>query len=127
MISLTMTIACGAGLLGVLGCVSVPPLSNPWSHGPTPVPGLPDRFIPDSSFTIVGESDTTCLVHLVDPATGTRLLLARSTHPAHVIDSTVRSAIGDYKVVPEGRLGFDQDHLLRVRCATGQPMGKVPE
>jgi hypothetical protein len=119
--------AASAGLLAVLGCVAASPLSNPWSHPPTAVAGLPDRFVPDSSFTLVAASDTACLVHLIDPETQTRLLLERSTYPSHVTDSTVRSTLGDYKVEPQDRFGVNQDELLRLVCATGQPLGKVPE
>lgn len=127
MTSQAMTMGYIAGLLGVLGCGSATPIGNPWDHTPVPVTGLPDRFIPDSSFTVEAVSDTTCLVHLIDLTTRTRLLLERSTFPAHVSDSTVRSAMGDYTVEPEGRLGIDEDHLLRVLCVSGKPLGKVPE
>ena len=116
-----------AGLLGVLGCGSAGPLSNPWSHTPAAVPGFPDRFIPDSSFTLAAASDTTCVMHLIDPQSGTRLLLERSTYSAQGSDSADRSALGDYKVEPEHRFGVEEDELIRIACATGRPLGKVPE
>lgn len=124
MTSVYVNAALTAVCVTVLGCGTS---LNPWSHAPEPVPGLPDRFIPDSSFTLTSASDTTCLFHLIDPQTQTRLLLASSTYPAHVSDNTVRSAVGDYKVEPEGRFGIDEDHRLRVLCATGRPLGKVSE
>ncbi len=116
-----------ADLLSVLTCGSAGPLSNPWGHTPVPVAGLPEHFIPDSSVTQPQASDTTCLVHLVDSVTLTRLLLVQSTGHGHVTDSTVSSAVGDYKVEPEERFGVGEHERLRVACATGRPLGKVPE
>lgn len=112
--------AIAVGLVVLLGCGTI----APWSQTPQPVPEVPDQFFPDSSFTITPDLDPSCLVHLIDVETDTRILLIRSTYPARVSDSTVNSALGDYKV-PDGRFGIGSDHLLRILCATGRPLGKV--
>ncbi|MEP7325361.1 MAG: hypothetical protein ABI836_05370 [Gemmatimonadota bacterium] len=127
MSNLVLRAASLAGLVSILACGSAGPLSNPWGHTPAPVAGVPEHFIPDSSFTQPPASDSTCLMHLVDPATQIRLIMVRSTGHGHVTDSTVRSAVGDYKVEPEERFGVGEHERLRVACATGRPLGKVPE
>jgi len=76
----------------------------------------PDRFLvgeingPGTSEPAPGGA---CRSPMVDPRDGTRLTLERS-----------REGHGDY-IVDIGRYGARPGDLLRIDCATGQPVGLV--
>ncbi len=112
-----------AGLVvGVTACG----VSTPWVGAPRPVAGLPDHFVVDTAAQSgLPSSDITpvCMVHLVDPQSGTRL---RLVHSARQGDRVSGPLVGDYAVEPPRRYGLMTGEGLRVNCETGQTMGAVP-
>lgn len=95
-------------------------LSRTWEQAPRPAEGLPDRFIPDSTYVVADTAPSVCVVHLTDPEYRIRLLLVRSIGAEAAPDGR-----GDYGVEPAGSYGLRKDELLRVECATGRPLGVV--
>jgi hypothetical protein len=55
-----------------------------------------------------------CTSPAVDPRDGTQIRFVRAA-----------GGIGDFQV-PEGHYGVRSGELLRIRCATGEPIGVVP-
>ena len=93
----------------------------PGTQGGRPRPlegaGAPERFEPVGPALRVAPADTLtgggCLNPLIDPRSGDRLVLVRST-----------TGHGDYEV-REGRYGVGPAELIRVECNTGRPLGVV--
>lgn len=83
---------------------------------PPPV-SVPAQFTPADPTHLATGADTTkgagCISPLVDPATGTRLVLHRSD-----------SGIGDYQA-PSGAYGIPDGKLIRIDCNTGRVVGVV--
>lgn len=88
--------------------------SMPSQASPPPL-SVPARFVPADSARIVAGADTTagagCLSPLLDPASGTRLILTRS-----------ESGVGDYEA-PTGAFGLPDGKLIRIDCNTGRVVG----
>jgi len=85
-------------------------------ENPAPVTA-PARFVPADSAGVVEPTDTLagpgCLSPMVDPVTGTRILLVRS-----------ESGLGDYQA-PSGSYGMRDNQLIRLECNTGRVVGVV--
>ncbi|MFL5540865.1 MAG: hypothetical protein ACJ8J0_17875 [Longimicrobiaceae bacterium] len=77
--------------------------------------GAPDHFVHADSSPMLGAPGVAvaCNSPLMDPRTGTRLVMVRSY-----------AGRGDYQV-PAGSYGVASGELLRVDCATGAPVGVV--
>ncbi|GAB2769416.1 hypothetical protein [Salinimicrobium soli] len=58
-------------------------------------------------------NDDSCLSPLMDPRTGNKISIVRST-----------KSLGDYEV-PQGLYGVNRGELLRVNCSTGEVVGIV--
>lgn len=79
-----------------------------------PAQDAPERFVRADSSPITGTAGAaTCFSPIVDPRSGARLTLTRSYQGS-----------GDYSV-PAGSYGTAAGELLRVGCASGQPVGVV--
>ena len=122
-------------LFGVAACAGAGGGAQQRQPAPRSLSAIPPslRFIPDPAFHGAGTplpSDR-CLTHLVDPSRSVRLTLVRSVggdakaaaEGAGV--TTSRHAQGDFATEPQSPYGLRAGELLRVDCATGQPLGAV--
>jgi len=75
--------------------------------------GLPDRFLVRNLPKGVPAEPGACRSPVVDPDSGARLTLVRSS-----------GGRGDYQV-SDGRYGAGDDELLRIDCASGTAIGLV--
>jgi len=79
-----------------------------------PAMDAPERFVREDSSPITGTPGTApCTSPIVDPRSGARLTMERAYQGR-----------GDY-AVPAGRYGIGVGELLRIDCATGEPIGVV--
>lgn len=79
-----------------------------------PAENAPERFVLADSTAIRGTPGAAaCRSPIVDPRNGARLTMARAYQ-----------GNGDY-TVPAGSYGVRAGELLRVDCATGEPIGVV--
>lgn len=124
-----------ASLVGVAACASAGGGAQQRPPAPRPLATIPPslRFVPDPAFHGSGTSlhADRCLTHLIDPSQSVRLTLVRSVggdakaaaEGAGV--TTTRHPQGDFATEPQSPYGLRAGELLRVDCATGQPLGAV--
>lgn len=108
--------------IGTISCG----VTTPWVGAPRPVADLPDRFAIDTAATggtPAPATTSTCMVHLIDHQTGTRL---RLVHSARQGNQSGAALMGDYAVEPPRRYGLLTGEGLRVNCESGQALGAVP-
>lgn len=99
-------------LLVTVACATMPEMSET-DREVRPAEDTPPAFVTEDGVAPV----QTCNATVIDPRDQTRLRLMRSA----VIGGSYR---GDYDV-PSGKYGVRRDELLRVDCATGEPLGVV--
>jgi len=100
--------------LVLAGCASAQ--RSPGDAVPRPAVDVPERFLVgehDGAGTSEPGPGATCRNPLVDPRTGAKLTLLRSS-----------DGRGDYEVPPE-RYGVREGEALRIECATGRAVGIV--
>jgi hypothetical protein len=108
--------------IGTIACG----VTTPWVGAPRPVADLPDRFVIDTAAlggAPAPATTSTCMVHLIDHQTGTRL---RLVHSARQGNQGAGVLMGDYAVEPPRRYGLLTGEGLRVNCESGQALGAVP-
>lgn len=112
-------------LVALVGGVSCA-VSTPWIGAPRPVAGAPDHFSTDTAASggVTAPGGTiTCMVHLIDLQSGTRLRLVHSARQGNLSNGALE---GDYAVEPPRRYGLMTGEGLRINCASGQILGAVP-
>jgi len=104
-------------VLAALSCLAAACLSSsfPGDDAARPATDLPQRFmVVEEGVHRPTRPDEGCRSPLADPRDGRQLRLARSL-----------AGRGDYEVPPSA-YGLGPDELLRVDCASGEPVGAVP-